>query len=178
MNEQIFLSGAPVVGFGGGNVPLTSLDKPLIGFIAGATGGAIVGALVGKKVGAVIGAVLGTIGGGAIGFAINDAHAAAPPSPEPMLPGQVWTAVGVVHPIKEWTSASKRAVEDAVTTALAKEGITLIDGMWNADYTFTVAMQPTRTPTTMLSALPLASEWADQINFSNVTRAPANARPE
>lgn len=176
MNEQIFLSGAPVVGFGSGNVPLTGLDKPLIGFLVGATGGAIVGAIVGKGVGAVIGAVIGTIGGGAIGFAANYAHAAVPPSPEPMLPGQVWTAIGLVHPIKEWTSVSKRAVEDAVTAALAKEGITLVDGMWNNDYTFTVAMQPTRVTT--LSALPLASEWADQINFSSVTRAPANARPE
>lgn len=174
LHERISLNGRHTVGFGDGNVPLTSLDKPLIGFLAGVTGGAIVGAIVGKGVGAAVGAVAGAIGGAAVGFAINEAHA-APASTTQMLPGQVWTTVGVVRPTKTWTADSKRAVEDAVTLALAKIGLTVLDGTWSGDYTLTVGVQPNQV-TTLASGttLPLASEWANQVAFSNIAQAPAN----
>jgi hypothetical protein len=79
MNEQIFLSGAPVVGFGDAASSM-KLDVPkqvLLASLAGATGGAVLGALFKKGVGAAIGAVVGALGGAAFAVHTTDVAIAA-----------------------------------------------------------------------------------------------------
>lgn len=109
-HERISFSGTPVVGFGGGDVSLKSLDKPLIGFLVGVTGGAIVGALIGKGAGAAIGAMVGAIGGGAAGFALEDAHAAQSSTPA--------SSTGEIYAIS-LSGVRATATVDEVGTALA-----------------------------------------------------------
>jgi predicted secreted protein len=73
MHEQLFLGGAPVVGFGDADIlgaPLVT--KSLVGLLVGSIGGAVLGSFV-KEGGA--GAVLGTIVGGLSGAAIGTAMA-------------------------------------------------------------------------------------------------------
>ncbi len=176
MNEQIFLNGVPAVGFGEG--PLEAMSKvPLVGVIVGASGGGLLGYLLGKNVGGVVGALLGGIGGVLVETAVAKAAPATPSSPPAtstpaqMLPGQVWTTVGIVRPTKPWTNVSKSDVEAAVTIALSKIGLSLRDGSWTADYTFTIGIYPVRA-TVLPDTLPIVSEWADQITFFNVAQAP------
>jgi len=79
-NDQIFLNGAPIVGFGDiqGAVPPIE-HGPVIGILVGATGGAILGALVKKGIGAAVGAVVGGLGGAFVGVAIAKATPNNPP---------------------------------------------------------------------------------------------------
>jgi hypothetical protein len=82
MNEQIFLSGAPVVGFGASSWPfnddpggekkfiVTGAGIPLLGWAVGAIGGGVVGYKSGKILGAVGGVVVGGIVGTATGLGI------------------------------------------------------------------------------------------------------------
>lgn len=70
MNERVFLSGAPVVGFGDPivtNIPTAWIAAPVFGVILG-TAGAGVGYLVDKGTGAKVGAVVGGVVGGALGW--------------------------------------------------------------------------------------------------------------
>lgn len=167
MNEKISLGGVPVVGFGDDATSVAKSSKPaLLGALAGATVGALVGTLVKKGAGTLVGALIGGVGGGVIG-SITTAEAAQ----AHMEPGQTWTATGAIHPIKAWSENSKRDVENAVETALVPFGLTLLDGKWTADYTFLVGVVPRRA-TNLPSTLPLASEWADRVDFSNIAQAP------
>ena len=64
MTNQIFLNGAPVVGFGDtGTTPKPATAVIVGGALVGAVGGAALGALAGKGIGALIGAITGGIGG-------------------------------------------------------------------------------------------------------------------
>lgn len=192
MNEQISLNGAPVVGFGDAELLGSPfVTRPTIGFIAGVVGGAVLGSFTKKPVwiatGTVVGGISGVVAGAAV--ALHEARVARekqkadapPPTTTPttptsneMLPGQVWTMIGVMHPTKTWTALSKRAVEDAVVVALSKIGLHVLDGDWSADYTFKLAVEPNqKTKLESGATLPLESEWANQMTLSYITLSPA-----
>lgn len=75
MHEQVFLNGAPVVGFGATGDGCTGVEgekkfyatmilMPLLGGIAGSVGGAALGkGVIGTASGAVIGGLVGIAGG-------------------------------------------------------------------------------------------------------------------
>jgi len=85
MHEQVFLGGAPVVGFGAQDPDpyaaalareRAAAPATIIGFFVGAIGGAVLGNLVhkgatGAAVGAVTGGVGGAIGGNLLSHALN-----------------------------------------------------------------------------------------------------------
>jgi hypothetical protein len=72
MSNQIFLNGAPVVGFGdaGSGVPTALIAAPIIG-LPFAVVGAGVGYLIKRGRGAIWGAVIGEVLGGALGYGIG-----------------------------------------------------------------------------------------------------------
>jgi hypothetical protein len=68
MNEQVFLNGAPVVGFGDAESELAheraTAPATIAGFFVGAIGGAVLGNVVHKgAVGATVGTIVGGVGG-------------------------------------------------------------------------------------------------------------------
>jgi hypothetical protein len=78
-HEQLFLGGAPVVGFGDAGAVPPIEHVPVISTLIGATGGAILGALVKKGVGAAIGAVVGGLSGAIVAVAVAKATSNNPP---------------------------------------------------------------------------------------------------
>lgn len=149
-------------------------------------------------------ALIGGLAAGAVGVLVYAGRAEAkplpppeptPPSPTPpvppapqvisnedMLPGQVWSMVFLVNPTKPWTDYKMlQSVEDAITTALARAGLSVIDGEWgggdSGTHQFAVAVTPARTiklSTEKSRTIPIQSEWADYITIMRAARAPAS----
>jgi hypothetical protein len=72
MHEQMFLNGAPTVGFGDADLSVRNpiVWKPLAGFLVGSIGGALLGSLVNKGVGTAVGTIGGGLGGAMAGGAL------------------------------------------------------------------------------------------------------------
>lgn len=83
MNEQVFLGGRPVVGFGGDafdpKFVAVGVGIPILGIVAGAGGGGAIGYKYGSGWGAAGGALVGGLAGGAAGILVAQrvAYAAA-----------------------------------------------------------------------------------------------------
>ena len=92
MNEQIFLGGKNVIGFGDAPAaatdPSARIKSALEDAFFGAAAGATLGALIGKKTGAMIGAAVGAVGVGAVTYALSapSTPPASPPATPPALP--------------------------------------------------------------------------------------------
>lgn len=124
MNEQIFLNGAPVVGFGS---EITDADERhnkalgvwLLSFGVGAIGGGVVGYNSGKILGAVGGVVVGGIVGGVAGGAVAYAIASPPKSVGVSgfgLGDAVATPVAAVAAITPWKEAIVASIVGAATS--------------------------------------------------------------
>ena len=75
MNEQMFLGGRPVVGFGDTAPTTTSSSKrPLIGLVVGGVAGGLVGAFVQQPVGTILGTMVGGFGGLMVGVGLINAE--------------------------------------------------------------------------------------------------------
>lgn len=96
-------------------------------------------------------------------------------SAQVMRPGETWTAKAKINPLKPWPDNSDvlSAIKGAVELALQKAGIKGMDGDWDGDpdKTFTIAVTPAAAMA-VLSEVPIASEWADKITFSDFAWAP------
>lgn len=177
MNEQIFLSGAPVAGFG--TIGSEESEKRayggfVLGGLIGSFGGGYLGHAVTKG---VLGTVAGTLLGGAAGSLLGvRAFNSTSRPPLQMQPGEVWTTVGTLNLLRG-NGYDETDVQRALISAFAEAGLKILDkGVFNVTDVgvITFALTPTR-PTTLPNSLPLASYWADKITFSNTTRAPAKA---
>lgn len=72
MHEQVFLNGAPVVGFGDADLSVGNpiVWKPFVGYLVGSIGGAVAGSFIKKGVGTAVGAIGGGLGGIIAGAAL------------------------------------------------------------------------------------------------------------
>jgi hypothetical protein len=177
MNEQIFLSGAPIAGFGAigsAESETRTYGGFVLGGLAGSIGGGYLGHAVTKGVlGTVAGTILGGVAGSLLGMRVSSG---APTPPPQMQPGEVWTTVGALNLLRG-DGYDEAEVQRALISAFAGVGLKILDkGVFKATDVgvITFALTPTR-PTTLPSSLPLASYWADKITFSNTVRAPAKA---
>lgn len=77
MNEQVFLGGRPVVGFGDADISIANpiIARPLVGFLVGSVAGALVGTFVQKPIGTYLGTMVGGFGGLMVGAGLVNAEA-------------------------------------------------------------------------------------------------------
>lgn len=158
MNEQIFLNGAPVIGFGESEDDEkkfygTQVGVPLVGLLTGSVAGYLIGKTVtGAVVGGLAGTTIGVVSAALLlrntksSVAETPTPVPAPSSPptqpspqrqtfvasEDMLPGQVWSMVFLVHPTKPWTDyRTMQNAADDISAELARAGIKMIQsGTW------------------------------------------------
>lgn len=123
--EQVFLNGAPVVGFGDEQSEkqtiTTVVGIPVLGILLGSAGGALVAhSMRSGAVGAVVGSVAGTAAGGLGGILISQHMRAAAP-PQTGVGVGVGQAEAVVAAPSPWGVALATSVLGAATGWVIEE---------------------------------------------------------